>query len=115
MLKLDSFTIAQLQNFRSMLSAVKMAGITDIAAVDALIEQQLSGYSTVVTSTAPRRSDNVTACTVCGGPAVMVPLNRADRTASATHAIQCQNRPSTDHPWRDGMCGHTEYVVRSER
>ena len=23
-----------------------------------------------------------------------------------------QNRPATNQPWRDGMCGHTEYIVR---
>ena len=38
-----------------------------------------------------------------------------DRTNTATHAIQCQNRPATDQPWRNGMCGHTEYVVRGDR
>ena len=26
-----------------------------------------------------------------------------------------QNRQATDQPWRDGMCGHTEYIVQGDK
>ena len=65
-----------------------------------------------------RRPDNIATCSLCGKPAVVVPVNIDQKTRageSYTHAIQCQNRPATDQPWQDGMCGHTEYVVRGRK
>ena len=26
-----------------------------------------------------------------------------------------QNHQATNQPWRAGMCGHTEYIVRGDR
>jgi len=94
-----------IESFRSALASevdIRIGAITD-------------GAAPVIRASRRRRPDNVVTCAVCGSSAVIVPLPPADRSATATHAIQCQNRPATDQPWRDGMCGHTEYIVRGDR
>ena len=51
-------------------------------------------------------------CTVCGGPAVVVPVNTGQATmvgGGYAVAIQCQNRPTKDNTWLPSHCGHTEY------
>lgn len=116
MLMLAAHKISDLQNFRSMLVSNIEAGISDASAIIALIDQRLGSFQVSVPRPATtHRSDNLTTCTICGKPAIVVPLSIADRTQTATHAIQCQNRPAKDQPWRDGMCGHTEYIMRGDR
>jgi hypothetical protein len=117
MLNFSAFSVAELQRFSAMLSQCERVGITDIR----IVRQRTSEYIARRTIAVParparrRQPDNITPCPVCGKPAVIVPLPLPDRSPIATHAIQCQNRPATDKPWRDGMCGHTEYIVRGDK
>ena len=117
-MKFGAYSSRDLQNIQSMLqSAVDNALSIDQldVAVGAELVVRLGGMPLSKPSPASRRRvDNLTTCPVCGSPAVIEPLTPADRTPTATHAIQCQNRPATDRPWIDGMCGHTEYIVRGE-
>ena len=111
---LKHFRISDLQNFRSVLAQCIAKGIHDAEAIDVIIGNYLalSQQPGNVIPAGKRRPDNVIVCAICGKSAVILPLSQQDRTKTATHAIQCQNRPATDHPWRSGMCGHTEYIVR---
>ena len=53
---------------------------------------------------------------IATGISQIVDKSAAGRVYSqAAHAVQCQNRPATDQPWRDEMCGHTEYIVRGDK
>ena len=115
MSSLDSYSLALLQNFRSLVSQLRNDEITDLTDIENLITSKLSNYNIKVTPDVRKLPDNITTCSVCGKSAVIVSLGRADRTKTATHAIQCQNRPATDQPWRNGMCGHTEYIVRGDK
>ena len=118
--------MSELQNIQHLLVRLESDGITDISiarkriadymATSLLKLKTAARKSPGAVRTAPRRRpDNLTICSACGAPAVIIPLVEADRTPTATHAVQCQNRPATDQPWRNGMCGHTEYVVRGEK
>ena len=116
---LKLFSLRDLQNLQAMITAVKNDG-GDLQDIGSQLEAELASRLQFLTAPAPspavrRRPDNLTSCSVCGSPAVIIPLSPADRSSIATHAVQCQNRPATDHPWRSGMCGHTEYIVRGER
>ena len=119
MIDLSIYNIRDLQNLQPLLTdAINDGG--DLKTISDTLATELSSrlQSLTVTTPAPaarRRSDNITTCPACGSPAVIVPLAPADRTPSATHAVQCQNRPAIDRPWRDGMCGHTEYIVRGNK
>jgi len=115
----DVFSVRDRQNFMAMLNIAEAAAITDIRFVRTAIQSSIDRQRATEARgpgryNRPRllRPDNLTTCSACGKPAVIVPLSQTDRTATSTHAIQCQNRPATDQPWRDGMCGHTEYIVR---
>jgi hypothetical protein len=116
---LTPYSIRELQTIAAIV-ADAVAHHLDLQSLSVAITAELASRSTDLAVSTPRPADrrhpdNLTVCQVCGSPAVIVPLTKVDRTATATHAIQCQNRPATNQPWRDGMCGHTEYVVRSER
>jgi len=108
-----------IQNFRSLLVSAQTAGLDLISLTKEVdIELASRSESLIVSAAKPatrHRPDNITTCSVCGKSAIVVPLSSTDRTNTATHAIQCQNRPAKDQPWRDGMCGHTEYIVRGDR
>jgi hypothetical protein len=117
MLSLTAFSVAELQQFLAWISQCERAGVTDIR----FVRQRTAEYidQRMIASSARKskrlRPDNITVCAVCGKPAIIIPLSLPDRTSTATHAVQCQNRPTTDRPWRNGMCGHTEYIVRGEK
>jgi len=112
------FSVRDLQNTKSLLQSELDSGaslLDVIAKIDvALISSGRFTEEPRISPTQQRRPDNIIKCSVCGKLAVIVPLDRGDMTTTATHAIQCQNRPATDQPWRDGMCGHTEYIVRGD-
>jgi len=113
---LSIYSSRDLQNMRAILGAAADAH-ADLATIASAVRQEMETRQTGMAVASPRpahrrRPDNLTACQVCGSPAVIVSLAGADRTPNATHAIQCQNRPATDQPWREGMCGYTEYIVR---
>jgi len=112
---LNSFNLNQLQTVKAVLNVCLSSGVDNILSVINSIDDKLSKYSSNISPANRRRPDNIIKCKLCGSPAVIVPLPPGDRTPTATHAIQCQNRPVTDQPWCDGMCGHTEYIVRGER
>lgn len=109
-----SFTGRDLQNCQMLLTMAESNGIVDVRFLRQKIQRHIDNQRRVgsVQAARYRRSlDNITICSVCGSPALIVPLEKGDRTTSATHAVQCQNRPAIDKPWRDGMCGHTEYIA----
>ena len=117
LIRLEVYSYRDLQNTRALLQEAAAAGQTIpemIAAIDTALGRYLPAGEPRIAPAKRRRPDNLTTCKICGKPAVIVPLVPADRTLTATHAIQCQNRPAKDQPWRDGMCGHTEYIVRGE-
>ena len=119
LMNLKLYSLRDLQNLQAMMDDVKNDG-GDFLDIASQLEAELASRMQTMSMTLPtpatrRRPDNIATCAVCGGPAVIVPLSRADRSPAATHAIQCQNRPAKDQPWRDGMCGHTEYIVRGDR
>ncbi|MFZ3045711.1 MAG: hypothetical protein WA151_07335, partial [Desulfatirhabdiaceae bacterium] len=114
-----TYSVKDMQNMRAILQSAIVAGI-DIVTLESLIDAKIVSLRRVLPAsqsfTASRlQPDNITTCKICGKPAIIVPIPRADLTHTATHAIQCQNRPATDQPWRDGMCGHTEYIVRGDK
>lgn len=115
--ELTAFDWRTIQACRMMLAQAAASGAVTIvealAALDAGLDTALPS-TPMKTSKTKRRTDTIVTCSVCGKSAVIVPLSRHDRTGTATHAIQCQNRPAKDQPWRDGMCGHTEYIMRGE-
>jgi hypothetical protein len=118
LMRFDQYSARDLQNLLAVVRTVDPG--MDMATISTMIETELSGRKRDLPISSPspaarRRPDNLTTCPVCGSPAVIVPLYRGDWSVDATHAIQCQNRPAIDRPWRDGMCGHTEYIVRGER
>ena len=118
-MRLNPYTTRDLQTIAAVLADAATANI-NLSGLSAAVATELMARSQdlAVSSPSPAsrlRPDNLTTCAVCGKPAVIVPLSRVDRSVDATHAIQCQNRPATDHPWRDGMCGHTEYIVRGDK
>ena len=118
-MELTSYKLRDLQNLQTIIATV-IADAGDIEILAAAVDDELarrinSIFISFPTPAVRRRPDNLTTCSICGSPAVIVPLSRADRSVDATHAIQCQNRPATDQPWRDGMCGHTEYAVRGDK
>ncbi|KGO33205.1 hypothetical protein JT06_15835 [Desulfobulbus sp. Tol-SR] len=116
---LKTLNLRDIQNFRGLLVSAQVAGL-DLVLLTKEIDIELASRSEslIVSAAKPatrHRPDNIIACAICGKPAVIVPLPIADRTKTATHAIQCQNRPATDQPWSEGMCGHTEYIVRGNK
>lgn len=118
LMNLGAFRKSDLQNCLALLTIAEADGITDARFLRQRIQNHIDQQhrsTAVMAAKYRRRPDNITICKVCGKPAVIVPLARTDRTTDATHAIQCQNRPAADKPWRDGMCGHTEYIVRGVR
>ena len=115
---IEVYNLRDLQNTRALLQEANVAGQTIpaiIAAIDTVLGRYMPPGEPRLTPSNRRRPDNLTTCKICGQPAVIVPLANIDRTTTATHVVQCQNRPATDQPWRDGMCGHTEYIVRGDR
>lgn len=112
---LTAFSHRDLQNFRAIQAVFATAGITDPARMDAEIDAIMTSRAGAVSRSDRRHPDNVTTCSICGKSAVIVPLSAKDRSATATHAVVCNNRPAKDQPWCDGMCGHTEYIVQGER
>jgi len=118
LINIEVYNLRDLQNTRALLQAANAAGQTipaTITVIDTAISRYIPAGELHITPTKRRRPDNITTCSVCGGSAVIVPLASADRNPCASHAIQCQNRPATDQPWRAGMCGHTEYIVRGDK
>ena len=119
LMKFDIYSLRDLQNLQSLLITVKQVGGNSDTLFDAVnreLDSRLQSISlTPTTPTFRRRPDNITTCSVCGKSAIVVPLSSTDRTNTATHAIQCQNRPAKDQPWLAGMCGHTEYIVRGDK
>jgi len=118
LINIEVYNYRDLQNIRALLLEAQAAGqpiSAIIATIDAAIERYMPAGEPRMAPAKRRRPDNLTTCKICGKPAVIVPLSPADRTETANHAIQCQNRPATDQPWRDGMCGHTEYIMRGDR
>jgi hypothetical protein len=116
-MRLDAYSTSALQHTSAVCHAAIAAGITDVVTLAATIAANINSRVSIQHPryAASSRPDNLTICQVCGKPAVIVPLSQADSSVSATHAIQCQNRPATDQPWCDGMCGHTEYVIRGSK
>ena len=111
-----AFSVKDRQHCISMLNIFEGLGITDIRFVRQSLQRDIDAkYTATIKKSKKYQPDNITSCSACGKSAIVVPLSSTDRTNTATHAIQCQNRPATDRPWRDGMCGHTEYIVRSDR
>lgn len=116
-LKSGVFSTSTLQAAKLIIEQYIAADISDAAAIIADMTKQISNVQAgIARPSGRRRPDNLKTCSVCGSPAVIVPLSRSDRGNDAiTHAIQCQNRPGTDQPWLHGMCGHTEYVMRGPK
>ena len=103
----------------SLLHIAVAAGLS-IEEVFAAIDRELLSRQEMAVIPKPipanrRRPDNIAVCSVCGKPAVIMPLTGSDWTADATHAVQCQNRPAMDKPWLLQHCGHTEYIVLGDR
>lgn len=118
-MSLSVFSGRDLQNVRAILHGAVETGL-NVEGVFMAIDRELKSRQVTAVPPEPsptnrHKSDNITTCSACGKVAVIVPLVGKDRSTTATHAIQCQNRPATDHPWRDGMCGYTEYIIRGER
>jgi len=118
-MNVSSYNTRDLQNFRSLL-AVAIEENRDLHALAATVNTELDSrlqMMEVVTPTpaSSRRPDNIAVCSICGKPAVIMPLTGSDWTADATHAVQCQNRPAMDKPWLLQHCGHTEYIVLGDR
>lgn len=117
----DKFRKADLQNFRAILSLALSAGVTDNTHLLAVVDKAIGSDSASIsqpTQAGKYRSDNLSVCSVCGAPAVIVAVNtdfgnRID--GEFTHAIQCQNRPASGQVWKPGHCGHTEYITMGER
>jgi hypothetical protein len=119
-MRLTVFPLGALQNCLALLAEAEADGIVDISAMRQALQQHIDSQllSPTPRPAEKRRPDNLTACAVCGQPAVIVPLNINDGTRSAggaTHAVQCQNRPAADQPWQNSHCGHTEYIVRGDK
>lgn len=113
----EAYSLRDLQNMKALLHDAVATGQA-ISAIIVAIDTAIGHFMPVSDqpiSPKHRRSDNAVTCSICGGAVVIVPLVSADCTKFATHAIQCQNRPATDQPWRDGMCGHTEYILRGNK
>jgi len=113
-MRLKIFTLGMLQNCLALLAEADADGITENAVLRQMLQQYIAAQQAEPTVTAgmKRRPDNITVCSVCGRPAVIMALAAHDRTTAATHAIQCQNRPATDQLWDSTHCGHTEYILR---
>lgn len=115
---LSTYSIRDLQTTSSLLAAAEKKGI-GISVLSSSISNEISARTQPIRIADAAKSQDrkraTNTCPLCGSPAVVVPLAKADRSPTATHALQCQNRPATDSPWRDGMCGHTEYIVRGGR
>ena len=113
---LTAFSVKDNQNCMAILNVFESTGVTDIRFVRQRLQSAIdSKYAMTVTRSGRYKSDNITTCGLCGGPAAILPLKKSDRSPTATHAIQCQNRPANDQPWQDGMCGNTEYIVQGDR
>jgi len=112
--KMASYTLSQIQHAAGLCQIVMTNGVVSlseaITILNTVANDRLS--PSTVTSANKRHPDNIVPCSICGSPTVILPLSPSDCTLLATHAIQCQNRPASDKPWQDGMCGHTEYIVR---
>ena len=107
----NAFSDRDLQNMLSLMNQCESVGVTDIRFVRERLQRHISaGRLSDARKINKFKSENIVKCKECGGPAIVVPLDKT--TATHTHAIQCQNRPATDQPWRDGMCGHTEYIFK---
>lgn len=118
---LSAFKLSDLQNCLALLTLAEGDGVVDARFLRERIQRHIAGkrrISAVTMAKYRRRPDNITTCSICGSPAVIVPVNnRADNQIGGgyTHAIQCQNRPATGQAWQSGHCGHTEYIVRGIR
>jgi len=127
MLIIKSLPLSHVQSAKIILDVAIDAGLTTdelrrklVARIDQVAAEVADGNEQLprAVERGKRRPDNITTCSVCGKAAVIVPVNTDRKTRISgdyTHGIQCQNRPATDQPWRDGMCGHTEYVVWRDR
>ena len=118
-MQLTPYSLRDLQTAAAVVSEATVANL-DLSALSVAIAAELAARSIDLPVSSPRqaasrRPDNVTVCQACGKPAVIVPLSPSDRSATVTHAIQCQNRPVIDQPWRSGMCGHTDYIYIAEK
>jgi|GEM_PF-4812039 len=118
-MELSVYNNRDLQTMAGLLTLALRDGL-DLQVVTAAVNAELGTRMKSLPITPPKpakqsQPDNVTVCPVCGKPAIILALSRTDRTPTATHAIQCQNRPATDQPWSEGMCGHTEYIVRGNK
>ena len=122
MLNFNAYKSKDLQNFLSLLNQFESEGVTDVRFMRQRIENHIQSQSWATTRAAPyqssnRPADNYTTCAICGAPAVIMPVNTTPANqvpGGATHAIQCQNRPTKDNPWLPSHCGHTSYIIKGD-
>ena len=116
---LSAYRLRDVQNIRSILNDAKSEALSIdqlIEILDVTVSVELGDVS--VTKQHRDRLSPGTVCSVCGKSTVIVLVNTnpGNRVGDQfTHAIQCQNRPGAGQKWKNGMCGHTEYIVRGNK
>lgn len=111
------FTERDLQNIDTAFLLADRAGITDINVFRQQLQDYLRKQRQAIRPTVPvaTRTRVVSIkCSICGGPAIKVPVNTDAGNqidGGYTHAILCRKVPVVGQPWRDHHCGHTDYVI----